>query len=129
MPGHRWRLLTLGGAVATGAVLAVVPVVATSSCTATSSGPTSCTSGQQSLLRSEGIGVLVALAIPALLALVPVVLQSFRATLLSAGALTLAALLAAASIGIFFIPTVGLAWAAVGASRPSGGRASRLPAG
>lgn len=122
MTGRGWRLLTLCSAVVTGAALAAAPVIATSSCTTTSSGKSSCTSGRETLLHSEGAGVLVALAVPALVAVVPVVIQSYRATLLAACALSLAALLAGASIGIFFFPTVGLAWASVRASRPSNGK-------
>lgn len=60
--------------------------------------------------------MLLILAVPALLALVPVVARTQRSTLVGAGALTLAALLGMASVGMFFIPTVVLAWVAVGTS-------------
>lgn len=108
--------MTLGTAAATGTVLAFAPVVSTASCSSTSSGISSCTSSQQSLVANQGVGVLLILAVPALLALVPVVARTQRSTLVGAGALTLAALLGMASVGMFFIPTVVLAWVAVGTS-------------
>jgi hypothetical protein len=108
--------VTLATAAATGTVLAFAPVVSTASCSSTSSGISSCKSSQESLVANEGAGVLLVLAVPALLALVPVVARTQRSTLVAAGALTLATLLGMASVGIFFIPTVVLAWVAVGTS-------------
>lgn len=81
----------------------------------------SCTSSQESLLANEGTAVLLVLAVPALLALVPVVARTQRSTLVAAAGLTLATLFGLASIGIFFIPTVVLAWLAVGASGEADG--------
>ena len=112
MTAQTWRVLTFGCAVATGALLAGAPLVATSSCTTTAGGQSSCASGRESLLSGEGAGVLLVLAVPALLALAPVLVRSHRATLGSAVALTLAALLGVASVGIFLIPTLALAWVA-----------------
>lgn len=60
--------------------------------------------------------MLLVLAVPALLALVSVVARTQRSTLVAAAALTFATLLGAASIGMFFLPTVVLAWVAVCAS-------------
>lgn len=117
MEAQRWRWLTLGAAVATGAVLAFAPIVSTSSCSATSTGVSSCTSSNESLVANEGATVLLVLLLPAVIALVPVGMRTQRSTTVVAVLLTVCALLGVASIGIFFIPTVALAWVAVGASR------------
>lgn len=114
---QRWRWLTFGAAVTTGAGLAFAPIVSTSSCSATSTGVSSCTSSHQSLVGNEGATVLLVLLLPAVMALVPVVMRPRRSTKVVAALLTVCALLGLASIGIFFIPTVALAWVALGASR------------
>jgi hypothetical protein len=108
--------VTLGAAAATGTVLAFAPVVSTTSCSSAPTGISSCTSSQESLVANEGVGALLVLAVPALLALVPMVARTQRSTLVAAGALTFATLLGMASVGMFFIPTVVLAWVAVGTS-------------
>ena len=115
MTRQGWRVLTSWSAAMTGAVLAVAPVVATASCTTTSTGESACTTGRESLVTSEGTSVLLVLALPAVVALVPVLLRTRPATLAAAGVLTTAAVLAVASVGIFLVPTVVLAWVA---SRP-----------
>lgn len=61
--------------------------------------------------------MLLVLLLPAVMALVPVVMRPRRSTKVVAALLTVCALLGLASIGIFFIPTVALAWVALGASR------------
>ncbi|MGI8793197.1 MAG: hypothetical protein ACR2H3_08475 [Acidimicrobiales bacterium] len=60
--------------------------------------------------------MLLILAVPAVIALLPIATRTLRSTLVAAVALTVAALLGLASIGIFFLPTVGLAWVAAGAA-------------
>ena len=107
-----WRVAAFASAAVTGALLAGVPVLATSSCRTTAGGAPACTSSRQSLLSSEGSGVLLVLAVPAGVALVPVLLRSRRASLAAAAALTLLAFLGLASVGIFLVPTVVLAWVA-----------------
>ena len=64
--------------------------------------------GQPSL----SAGVLAALAVPATVAEPAVLAPSRRAARWTAIALTAAALLAIASVGLFFVPTVALAWVA-----------------
>ncbi len=112
MTQQAWRLLTFASAAVTGALLATATVVVRSSCTVTSAGQSACTASRESLLSSEGSSVVLVLAVPAVVALLPVVLRSDRATLFAAGALTLAAVLAMASVGAFLVPTVVLAWVA-----------------
>ncbi len=116
MNAQRWRALTFATAVATGTVLAVAPVASTASCSSTSTGMSSCASNQESLLANEGTAVLLVLAVPALIALVSVIVRTHRSALVAAAALTLATLFGAASVGMFFLPTVVLAWVAVRAS-------------
>lgn len=70
--------------------------------------------------QQQGAGVLGVLAVPALVALVPLLVRSKRSVTLTAVALTGAAIVASASVGIFLIPTVALAWVAVVATRRSG---------
>lgn len=111
------RALTLGTAVATGAALLFAPLVSTSSCSTTSTGISSCTSSQASLIANEGAAVAFPLLLPAFIALVPVVANTLRSTFAAAAVLTVATVLGLASIGIFSIPTVALAWGAVSATR------------
>jgi hypothetical protein len=115
-----WRVTTLATASATGAALAFAPIISTSSCSTTSTGVSTCTSSQESLIANEGGSVLLVLAIPALVALIAVVARTPRATVVTAGLLTAAALVSLASIGIFLIPAVVVAWTAVSASRLTG---------
>jgi hypothetical protein len=101
---------------ATGAVLAFAPGVSTESCVA-GPGGSACTSGSRSLVDSEGAGVLAVLAVPAIVALVAVVVPSRRTARWTAIALTAAAVVGIASVGMFFVPTVVLAWVAARQSR------------
>lgn len=97
-------------ALATGAMLALAPVIATASCVASPLGSTGCSSTRLSLLQHEGAGVLGVLALPALVAVVPVIIPSRRSRMATAIALTAATLLGIASVGVFLLPTVLLAW-------------------
>ena len=110
-------MLALAAAATTGAALALAPLGATSSCATSSAGATTCTSGCQSLVASEGTGVLLVLAAPMLVTLVPVLWPARRARVAAAALLSVAAALALASVGIFLLPTLALAWAAVAAER------------
>ena len=117
---RRWNLVVFVAAVLTGVVVAVAPIVATSTCATSSVGTTRCWSSNVSLVSNEGAGVLGVLAVPALVALVPLLFRSKQSTRMTAVALTAAALVASASVGIFLIPTVILAWVAVVATRRYG---------
>jgi hypothetical protein len=117
---RRWNLVVFVAAVLTGVVVAVAPIVATSTCATSSVGTTRCWSSNVSLVSNEGAGVLGVLAVPALVALVPLLVPSRRSVTMTAVALTGAALVASASVGIFLIPTAALAWIAVVATRRIG---------
>ena len=116
MSERTWPGLVFMVALATGALLAFAPVVSTESCVADSGGSV-CTSGSTSLLHGEGAGVLAVLAFPAIVTAVALIAPSRRSARWTAIALTGAAILASASLGIFFVPTVVLAWVAASRSR------------
>ena len=63
--------------------------------------------------------MLLILAVPALIALLSVVGGSERSTTVAAVTLMVVTVLALMSVGIFFVPTVILAWVAVAASKRS----------
>ena len=117
---RRWSLVVFVAAVITGVVVAVAPIVTTSTCATSSPGTTRCWSSNVSLVSNEGAGVLGVLAVPALVALVPLLVGSKRSVTMTAVALSGVALVASASVGLFLIPTVALAWVAVVATRRSG---------
>jgi hypothetical protein len=117
---RRWSFVVFAAAVLTAAVVAVAPVVATSTCATSSAGTTRCSSSNVSLLANEGARLLGVLAVPALVALVSLLVPSRRSATLTAVALTTAALVASASVGIYLIPTAVLAWVAVVATRRNG---------
>lgn len=125
MTPRSWRLVTLATAAVTGAVVAFAPLMSSSSCSTTSAGASSCTSNQEALISSEGGAVLLILAVPALIALLPLVVRSDRSTLVAAAALTAVTLLGVMSIGLFFVPTVAVAWVAVSASKQPSGNGNR----
>ena len=119
MAAQNWRLVTLATAAVTGVVVAFTPLMSTSSCSTTSAGASSCTSSNASLVSTEGGAVLFILAVPALIALFPLVVPSERSTFIAAAALTAMTLLGLLSVGLFFIPTAALGWIAARASKPS----------
>ena len=68
-------------------------------------------------LEHEGIGAVAILAIPVLVATVPVIFGKRGVATTAAVVLSALTLLGAASLGLFFLPTAALSWFAV-ASRP-----------
>jgi len=110
---RRWSRLTFAVAVATGLLLAFIPTASTETCEETSTGGSICSSGTASLVESEGISILLILAVPALLTVGPVFVESRRAALAAAIGLSLLTILAMASIGVLLIPTLVLAWISV----------------
>ncbi len=72
-----------------------------------------CTTGRESLIEHEGIGGVAILAIPVLLAAVPVVFPRRGVAIAVAVILSALTLLGAASIGLFFLPAAALSWIAV----------------
>jgi hypothetical protein len=112
----RWSALAFASAVAAAILLALAPVVATSSCVTSSlGGAVQCSSRHTTLVDSEGAGVLAVLAVPPLVGLIPLLVPSRRVAVAVAVALTVGAVAGIASITLFFVPTVVLAWLAVAA--------------
>ena len=91
-------------ALATAAALLFAPTGATESCSASTSGPLTCTSGTTSMLTSEGLWVLAPLSLPALACLLPVALRSPLAARLVAIGLFAYCLSTGFTIGLFFVP-------------------------
>lgn len=113
---RRWSLLAVAAAVVTGVAVAFGPLVATSGCSATSDGTTMCASRTTSLFADQGAGILGIVAIPVVVTLVPVLLPSRWTVTGAAAVLSVAAFIGSASVGIFLVPTVILAWLAVRAA-------------
>lgn len=120
---RRWSRFTLLSVFATSAVLTLAPIYATASCESVDDGPEICTTGRESLVENEGIGAVAILAIPVVLAAVPVVFPRRAAAIAVAVVLSVLTLLGAASIGLFFLPAAALSWIAVtsGSARAEGG--------
>ncbi len=112
----RWSWLTLLTASVTGVVLSFLPISSTESCEAVAGGTETCTTGSESLLQSEGLSVLALLSVPVVVAAVAVVFPRRGGTITSAVLLTVLAVLGAASLGLFYLPTTALAWVAVAAN-------------
>ena len=111
---QRLPLVTLLVALATAAVLAVVPTSRSETCTSTSERPeVVCETSTSTLLEHEGTSVLAVLLVPAALATIGVARPSPAVRRGVAVALTVCVVLAAASVGLFFLPTVLAAWVAV----------------
>lgn len=118
MTGSRaWSVAVLGTAAATSAIVALAPLTRSSSCEASSGAPSVCTSTTSSLLDSEGAGVLFVLAVPVIVAALPVAFGPRRLALPAAVLLSAAMVLGLASVGLFLIPTVVLAWIAATRAR------------
>ena len=110
---RRWSRLTLLVAVVTSTALLFAPTYSTASCGAVANGPEICTTGRESTLEHEGIGSVAILAIPVLVATVPVIVSKRGVAITAAIVLSVLTLLGAASFGLFFLPTAALSWFAV----------------
>ncbi|HEX5523184.1 MAG TPA: hypothetical protein VFX53_07040 [Pedococcus sp.] len=104
MRDSRWWGRLAMGALATAAALLFAPTGATESCSASTAGPLTCTSGTTSMLASEGLWVLAPLCVPALACLLPVALRSPLTARLVAVGLFAYCFLTGFTIGLFFVP-------------------------
>ena len=114
------RLATALVVVAVGTVLllAFAPVMTTSSCEITDGAASVCSTGSESLVEHEGLSVLLVLAVPLVLTAVAVARPSRRARVTVAVGFTILALVGAASIGLFLLPLVAVAWLLAYATGP-----------
>jgi hypothetical protein len=117
VPQRRWSWLTFVAAAITSGVVAFAPTGSSVSCIATPTTAPVCTSSHESLLAHDGASVLTILAVPVVAALLLVVAKRRPGRFAVAIALTVMMLLGAMTIGVFFIPTVVLAW--IAATRPT----------
>jgi hypothetical protein len=120
----RWSVVAL--------VLAALPIVAawlplTTETTTDSSGTT--TTSNPSLIASEGTSVLIVLVVPAIIALVPVLLRhrpaAQPARIAAAVLMGIGVFLALMSVGIFYVPALV---ALIVAAATGGRRVVRAPA-
>ena len=110
---RQWSRLTLLVAVVTSTALLFAPTYSTASCGAVANSPEICATGRESTLEHEGIGAVAILAIPVLVATVPVIFGKRGVAIAAAVVLSVLTLLGAASFGLFFLPTAALSWFAV----------------
>ena len=114
---RRWSRVTLLSTFATSAVLVLAPIYSTASCESVNDGPEVCTTGRESLIEHEGIGAVAILAVPVVLAALPVVFPRRFVAISVAVVLSALTLLGAASIGLFFLPAAVLSWLTVASQR------------
>jgi hypothetical protein len=103
--------LSLVWTVAVGAVVALVPLSTTSVAGADASGTLYERTYHEALLDSEGPGLLVVLAVPALVAAIGALAprrHAFAARLTAASLLFVGCALGIMSIGIFYVPALAL---------------------
>ena len=107
LPEERAERLALAAvvwSVIVGIALALMPFGESTSVTTSSSGAMVETTTRDSLLQTEGTGVLVILAVPALLALASLLVRQRPIRLALGGMLCFACVLGALSVGVFFLP-------------------------
>jgi hypothetical protein len=118
--GRRWLpACTVAIALMTAGILAVIPSYEGESCTTSDLGVT-CTETSATLIEHEGASVMLVLLVPAALALLGVLVPRRGVLMTIAALLTVLTVLGAASIGMFFLPTLLSAWIVAG-------RATRSP--
>src|SRR5437763_1545567 len=105
-PSTRWAIAAFVSAIAAGALLSFAPAVTSQSCRATTTGALRCSGSHESLIRSEGAGVVLILAVPVALTASLLLLNKRRVAAVPAAVLSALTVLGAASVGIFFIPSV-----------------------
>lgn len=101
---ERFALAAVVWAVVVGVAMALVPFGESTSVGTSSSGAMVETTSHDSLLQTEGAGVLLVLAVPALLALASLFVVRRPIRLVLGGMLCFACILGAPSVGLFFLP-------------------------
>ena len=124
MTWTRWQAGAIALAGVASVALCVVPTVSTSSSSSVPGGPDVVTESSRSLLAQQGPSLLLVLAVPLLLALLPVLLGA-RARVPSAVVLAVLVVLTGFSVGLWFLPALLLA--AVAALAPDTARSPAVP--
>lgn len=120
---RRWSTIALAVAVATALVAGFVPLGSSETCDSAGA----CTFERVSIIGDEGIAMLLILLAPALVALVPVVLPFQWLRIATGVLLPLMMLLAMASVGMFLLPTMVIAWVAVAQNSAAPDSAAQPP--
>lgn len=107
---HRWSRVTFLSTLATSAVLIFVPLSSTASCESGAGGTEVCTTDRESLIESGGLGPVAVLAVPVVLAAMPIVFPRRFVAISVAVVLSALTLLGA---GLFFAPAAVLSWLTV----------------
>ena len=124
MTWTRWQAGAIALAGVASVALCVVPTVSTSSSSSVPGGPDVVTESSRSLLAQQGPSLLLVLAVPLLLTLLPVLLGA-RARVPSAVVLAVLVVLTGFSVGLWFLPALLLA--AVAALAPDTARSPAVP--
>lgn len=115
MEANRWTMAALGAAVLGALVAAFAPTYTWCSTTA---GSTSETCGHATSFSVNGAWILVVVSVPVLVSLLPVLIRRRPARVVSAVLLWIGCVVAAWSVGLFFVPAAILMTVAA-AKRPS----------
>lgn len=102
--GRRAWFVLAGIALAIAAGLLLLPTGSSQSCTAENGSPVVCTEASTSLLSTQGPGVILVLAVPAILCLVPALLPGRGSMGSSTAVLFLFCFVAGLSVGLFYLP-------------------------
>jgi hypothetical protein len=127
-PGHAWALAAAVLTATVSLLLLVLPLFETQTEQADGSGlPATVSSERESVLERRDWGVAAALAVPVLVAAAPLPVRRRRAPVATAAAVVLGVgvVLGAASVGLFYLPSVVLL--VVAAVRSSRSRVDQYP--
>lgn len=116
MPSRGWQSAAVVCAIAAAVALLVVPTGSGQSVSVDGSGSRTSDITHYTLLQSEGRSILLVLAVPIILTVIPLLIsrrQRRTATLISTSLLSVGVVLAVMSIGVFFAPAVVCALVAI----------------
>lgn len=116
VPSRGWQSAAVVCAIAAAVALLVVPTGSGQSVSVDRSGGRTSDITHHTLLQSEGRSILLVLAVPIILTVIPLITsrrQRRTATLISTSLLSVGVVLALMSIGVFFVPAVVCALVAI----------------
>jgi hypothetical protein len=101
-----WQSAAVALAVTASLLLCVLPLVRRTSSVSTSDGAVVVTEESATLLAEQGPGLLVVLAVPVLLTLVPLLLRRRLVAFACAGLLAAGIVVSGFSIGLYYVPAL-----------------------
>lgn len=116
MPSRGWQSAAVVCAIAAAVALLVVPTGSGQGVSVDGSGSRTGDITHYTLLQSEGRSILLLLAVPIILTVIPLLIslrQRRTATLICTSLLSVGVVLAVMSIGVFFVPAVVCALVAI----------------